>query len=295
MIEQDIAAQMREAAGQVIDSERNNILQALAAEPVLANLLSGFIDRRLCMLAAFIRALPLPPEPAPALVSFDATTVEIPDDEPRQIVCTGEAGSDIWQPAFGTWETDDFGIESNEPIGDGERLFVNRRIYDALFKSKNVATALAVKVKPLVWVEWDGGHRSLSSEFYQIWTDNGGSGAPDDPLEVFDGFMLYNPHMIALGVYPTIEAAQAAAQADHESRIRAEIIAEPIALAGALAVPEIAAMVEAAMRLKSDMLERAEMYLDAISGEEYRIVKAGNGAWTSFCAALAALTKEPKT
>lgn len=57
---------------------------------------------------------------------------EIPPNEPRQIVCTGEVGSNEWNPAFGTWSSDEFGIDSDEPHGTGERLFVNRRIYDAL-------------------------------------------------------------------------------------------------------------------------------------------------------------------
>jgi hypothetical protein len=58
--------------------------------------------------------------------------VTIPDDEPRQIVCTGEAGSNEWHPAFGSWEADDFGIGSDEAVGSGERLFVNRRLLEAL-------------------------------------------------------------------------------------------------------------------------------------------------------------------
>jgi hypothetical protein len=62
-----------------------------------------------------------------------ALSVPMPDDEPRQIVCTGEeAGADIWQPAFGTWSADDFGLDSDESVGTGERLYVSRRIYDAL-------------------------------------------------------------------------------------------------------------------------------------------------------------------
>lgn len=64
--------------------------------------------------------------------------VDIPDDEPRQIVCTGdEPGDDVWQPAFGTWAADEFGMNSDERIGDGERLFVNRRLFDALFAERD--------------------------------------------------------------------------------------------------------------------------------------------------------------
>jgi hypothetical protein len=56
----------------------------------------------------------------------------IPYDEPEQIVCTGEEGSGVWNPAFGAWEADEFGMDSDQSVGPGERLFVNRRLYDAL-------------------------------------------------------------------------------------------------------------------------------------------------------------------
>ncbi len=52
--------------------------------------------------------------------------------------------------------------------------------------------------------------------------------------------------------------------------------------------PEVLALVEAAKELQSDMLERAECGMDVISGEQYRVVNAGNGAWVGFCAAIAA-------
>jgi hypothetical protein len=79
--------------------------------------------------------------------AFDPTAVDIPPDEPRQIVCTGEEGSDIWQPAFGTWSYDDFGISSDEPVGDGERLFVNRRIYDALAAERDAMRAQVAELE----------------------------------------------------------------------------------------------------------------------------------------------------
>lgn len=43
---------------------------------------------------------------------------------------------------------------------------------------------------------------------------------------------------------------------------------------------------EAAIALRDDMTERAEFRMDTISGEQYRIVNAGNSAWMGFCAAL---------
>lgn len=66
------------------------------------------------------------------MTDISKQAVELPHDEPRQIVCTGQPGSNVWNPAFGTWEVDEFGIDSDEPSGEGERLFVNRRLYDAL-------------------------------------------------------------------------------------------------------------------------------------------------------------------
>jgi hypothetical protein len=49
---------------------------------------------------------------------------------PQQVVCTGVEGSDEWNCAFGTWAADDFGIDSNETVGKGERLYVRRDLYD---------------------------------------------------------------------------------------------------------------------------------------------------------------------
>lgn len=82
-----------------------------------------------------------------------------------------------------------------------------------------------VTVKPLVWT---GEYRPVSSpQHYQVWSDNGGSGAPDDPVEIFDGFMLFSPTMTTLGIHRNIEAAKAAAQADYERRILAAIETQP--------------------------------------------------------------------
>ena len=58
--------------------------------------------------------------------------------------------------------------------------------------------------------------------------------------------------------------------------------------------PAVQALVEAARALQIDMLERAQMKIDAIHGEQYRIVNAGRSAWSDFCAALAAFDKMEK-
>ncbi|MEO0343007.1 MAG: hypothetical protein AAF198_06175 [Pseudomonadota bacterium] len=54
--------------------------------------------------------------------------------DPKQIVCTGDEGSDVWNCAFGTWSADEFGIDSDEPVGDGERLYVRKDLYDAALR-----------------------------------------------------------------------------------------------------------------------------------------------------------------
>lgn len=99
-----------------------------------------------------------------------ALSVEMPDDEPRQIVCTGEeAGADMWQPAFGVWEADDFGLASEEGVGDGERLYVSRRIYDALNARLASAEAMAeVATKLATWDHCWPGNINLEHEIGKL-------------------------------------------------------------------------------------------------------------------------------
>jgi len=130
-------------------------------------------------------------------------------------------------------------------------------------------------VKPLVFIRREdiAGLWEASSGigwFYSIWEIDGDRFA-------YDG----DPALGAKAVkkaFPTIEAAQADANADHATRVLA-----------ALDVEAVKGLVEAAETLKADMLERAECCVDVIRGEEYRVVNAGNGAWMGFCAALARL------
>jgi hypothetical protein len=72
------------------------------------------------------------------------------------------------------------------------------------------------------------------------------------------------------------------------SAVRLRIVTDINAIPAAPDTPEVLALVEAAKELQSDMLERAECGMDVISGEQYRVVNAGNGAWVGFCAAIAA-------
>lgn len=79
---------------------------------------------------------------------------------------------------------------------------------------------------------------------------------------------------------------------DNLRKLRGEAPAvEPVALTAqdAARVPEIAALIEAARALRADMLERAQMGMDVMHGEQYRIVNAGRTAWADFDAALRAI------
>jgi hypothetical protein len=63
----------------------------------------------------------------------------------------------------------------------------------------------------------------------------------------------------------------------------------PDAVQEAARVPEIAALIEAAKALHRDMLERAQLKIDTISGDQYRIVNSGRTAWADFDAAIRAI------
>lgn len=70
--------------------------------------------------------------------------------DPKQIVCTGEEGSDVWNCAFGTWSSDDFGIDSDEAVGNGERLYVRRDLYDDAIRRAEMAERREAQVYELV-------------------------------------------------------------------------------------------------------------------------------------------------
>jgi hypothetical protein len=82
--------------------------------------------------------------------------------------------------------------------------------------------ARGVEVKPLEWKDdWIG------SPFpYQIHTDNGGSGAPDDPFVEYNNFRVFEPFIMnCVGdEFPTLEAAKAAAQSHFEALIRGALV-----------------------------------------------------------------------
>lgn len=129
-----------------IDKATSDIIVALMRERDEA------LARAEKLSAAIAASQPAPDCHQPGLVTSDGGhAIGWPSDEPRQIVCTGEDGSDVWNCAFGTWSADDFGIDSDEPVGDGERLFVNRRLYDAAIARaiKAEDTIAALDVQPL--------------------------------------------------------------------------------------------------------------------------------------------------
>lgn len=95
-------------------------------------------------------------------------------------------------------------------------------------------------------------------------------------------WMLILPNGNLIKKY-TEQSAKAAAQSDYDARVLAALDLTPD--------PAVQALVEAARALQIDLLERAQMKIDAIHGEQYRIVNAGRAAWSDFCAALAAFDK----
>lgn len=63
---------------------------------------------------------------------IDKLNLVLPDDEPQEIVCTSDYDGSPWAPGFGVWETNDFELDSDEEIHEDERLFINRKIADAM-------------------------------------------------------------------------------------------------------------------------------------------------------------------
>ena len=78
--------------------------------------------------------------------------------DPQQIVCTGEEGSDVWNCAFGTWSADDFGIDSDESVGEGERLYVRRDLYDDAVArcAPTIAGYRGQNAQPVILIMSDG-------------------------------------------------------------------------------------------------------------------------------------------
>lgn len=88
---------------------------------------------------------------------------------------------------------------------------------------KKATTAPVAVVRDLVWED-----DFIASPFpYQIWADNGGSGAPDDPFEKFNNFRVFEPFLMhpigpkgdGSDEFETLEEAKAAAQQDYTRRI----------------------------------------------------------------------------
>lgn len=157
-------------------------------------------------------------------------TTKLPHDEPRQIVCTGEAGSGVWNCAFGTWEVDDFGIDSDEPVGEGERLFVNRRLFDAaLTRIAELEAAQSVEVKPLIWSKFE--HSPEAGQEYVSLTLVGkyfiGFGMTKGKRYVeYNGVALTDENGVIWFDY--LNDAKAAAQSDYERRIKSALQPTPV-------------------------------------------------------------------
>jgi hypothetical protein len=122
-----------------------------------------------------------------------------------------------------------------------------------------------VTVKPLVWrgdsIRLTAGR--MGKMYECMWCFHGQKGA---------GWSDYDEDW-----HPTLEAAKAAAQADYEARILAAIDTQPDPRDAV-----IARLVEAAAALHLEWAIHVDDHLT------YRVVNAGNEAWTNFQAAIAA-------
>lgn len=130
------------------------------------------------------------------------------------------------------------------------------------------------KVKPLVWHNFDAWTWWAEAECgtYHVEERNGG----------WRTDLRFRDASHIIYEIDDFETSQAAAQADYERRILSALEPPDTQLAAAL-IEAHKAMTE----LQRDMLERSRSGIDAIHGEEYRIVNAGRTAWHDFCATLA--------
>lgn len=101
----------------------------------------------------------------------------------------------------------------------------------------------------------------------------------------------FNAMQKAIGAREDRRIGDQEGRASHNHRLR---VARNEALARAEAAEarndaltaEVERLRGAALALQKDMMQRAEMRIDGISGDQYRIVNAGCTAWDDFCAAL---------
>ena len=103
----------------------------------------------------------------------------------------------------------------------------DRGFGSGVLKPDAISDAILVTIKAsvpeLVW----GDHLIASPSPYQIWSDNGGSGSPDDPYEKYNNFRVFEPtSMFSVGPkndgsdeFDTLEQAKAAAQAHHVAQL----------------------------------------------------------------------------
>jgi|GEM_PF-5951376 len=139
---------------------------------------------------------------------------------------TGASGAHIERRIFTKWEHPQLeapvGVV-NGSVGLGPHYMVHMNAEDAaaiallpelMDAYLEAVEARAVTVKPLVWEDGDepGEYRSGS---YDIWNEQG-------------GFQIYHWSIVLGEQHSTPEAAQAAAQADHDARIRSALDVQPV-------------------------------------------------------------------
>ncbi|WP_068305893.1 hypothetical protein [Pararhodobacter sp. CCB-MM2] len=148
----------------------------------------------------------------------------------------------------------------------------------------------AVRVRGL---EWAGKYRPMATpEPYQIWPDNGASGAPDDPFESYRNYMLYSPHMMVIGEFDTIEEAKEAAQVDYGYRILAALEPNP-------AAQDREALIAATLEMaESVAINAGPSYYMIQTGTGFQKTHTNGGAFafrTDISDAIRALATQPQT
>lgn len=116
-------------------------------------------------------------------------------------------------------------LSASETVLEKQNAEMEQLISELSAENKRLREAL--EIKPLEWSD-----ELIASPFpYQIWSDNGGSGTPDDPYVKFENYRAFEPFMMnSIGQngdgsdqFDTIESAKKAAQEHYEKSIRAAL------------------------------------------------------------------------
>ena len=119
-------------------------------------------------------------------------------------------------------------LSASETVLEKQNAEMEQLISELSAENKRLREAL--EIKPLEWSD-----ELIASPFpYQIWSDNGGSGAPDDPFIKFNNYRVFEPILMSsvgsnndgLYEFKTLKDAKKAAQDHYEEMIRAALKGE---------------------------------------------------------------------